>query len=184
MRKRRSGGMFWGGRGDILMKVLGLDGEVVEDGVEMVCVWEPKTSSSSKQPQWGDDVGILSWLIKGFKTRQGVKSYRSRRRRRRRGRGEYRRVEVWAGLLFLTCEVGIYKRKQESKKTGNKIQQELDQESDQEKKKAVPFFLGRFLGRDRVFFLYFICFSWLLSWSKAFFSSFLVFFYKFPPLSP
>ena len=138
MRKRRSGGMFWGGRGDILMKVLGLDGEaVVEDGVEMVCVWEPKTSSSSKQPQWGDDVGILSWLIKGFKTRQGVKSYRSRRRR---GRGEYRRVEVWAGLLFLTCEVGIYKRKQESKKTGNKIQQELDQESDQEKKKVFSFF--------------------------------------------
>ena len=32
------GGCFEEGGGNILMKVLGLDGEVVEDGVEMVCV--------------------------------------------------------------------------------------------------------------------------------------------------
>ena len=48
--------------------------------------------------------------------------------------------------------VGIYIRKQESKKTRK---QELDQESDQEKKKFFPFFLGRFLGRERVFILFF-----------------------------
>ena len=51
-------------------------------------------------------------------------------------------------------EVGIYKRKQESKKTRKK---ELDQESDQEKT---------------------LFFSWSLSWSS---SCFLVFFYKFSP---
>ena len=46
-------------------------------------------------------------------------------------------------------EVGIYKRKQESKKTRK---QELDQESDQEKNKVLfYFFLGRFLGRVLVF---------------------------------
>ena len=73
--------------------------------------------------------------------------------------------------------VGIYKRKQESKKTRK---QELDQESDQEKKKEnknsnkkatkkkrkLFFFLDHFLCRVLVF----------LS------SYFLVFFYKFPPL--
>ena len=69
-------------------------------------------------------------------------------------------------------EVGIYKRKQESKKTRK---QELDQESDQEEKLIfflitflVEFlfscFLDRFLGRVLVFLL----------------SYFLVFFYKFP----
>ena len=46
-------------------------------------------------------------------------------------------------------EVGIYKRKQEIKKTRK---QELDQESDQEKKKVFSFFLDRFLGRVLVFF--------------------------------
>ena len=39
-------------------------------------------------------------------------------------------------------EVGIYKRKQESKKTRK---QELDQESDQEKKEVFLFFLVVFL---------------------------------------
>ena len=68
-------------------------------------------------------------------------------------------------------EVGIYKRKQGSKKTRKK---ELDQESDQENKKTTKkkrkIFLDHFLGRVLVFFLFF------------FFSYFLVFFYKFPPL--
>ena len=62
--------------------------------------------------------------------------------------------------------MGIYKRKQESKKTRK---QELDQESDQEKKKAFKktrkYDRDRFLGRV----LFFI------------FSHFLVFFYKFSP---
>ena len=52
-------------------------------------------------------------------------------------------------------EVGIYKRKQESKKTRK---QELERESDQEKKKVFSFFLGRFLGRVLVFFLFLSCF--------------------------
>ena len=64
--------------------------------------------------------------------------------------------------MNVEAEVGIYKRKQESKKTWK---QEVDQESDQEKKKVFPFFLGRFLGRVLVFM----------------FSYFIVFFYKFPP---
>ena len=46
-------------------------------------------------------------------------------------------------------EVGIYKRKQESKKTRK---QERDKESDQEKKEKLSFFLDRFLGRESVFF--------------------------------
>ena len=67
-------------------------------------------------------------------------------------------------FLNLFSEVGIYKRKQESKKTKNKKtrkkerKQKLDQESDQEKRKLF-LFLGAFL------------FSFF----------FLVFFYKFPP---
>ena len=44
-------------------------------------------------------------------------------------------------------EVGIYKLKQESKKTRKR---ELDQESDQEKE-SFPFFLGRFLRRVLAF---------------------------------
>ena len=44
------------------------------------------------------------------------------------------------------AEVGIYKRKQESKKTRNKERKhELDLESDQEKKKVFSFFLVAFL---------------------------------------
>ena len=59
--------------------------------------------------------------------------------------------------------MGIYKRKQASKKTRK---QELDQESHKEKKKVFSFFLGRvlvflfldrFLGRVLVFF-FFSCF--------------------------
>ena len=51
------------------------------------------------------------------------------------------------------AEVGIYKRKQESKKTKKELdkesdqekrKQELDQKSDQEEKKVFSFFLGRF----------------------------------------
>ena len=69
---------------------------------------------------------------------------------------------------------GIYKRKQESKKTRK---QEHDLESDQEKKESFfSFFLGRFLGLERVFYL----FSWPLSfflffffWPSSFFSFFL-----------
>ena len=49
---------------------------------------------------------------------------------------------------FRTTEVGIYIRKQESKKTRN---QELAQESDQEKKKVFSLFLGCFLGQVLVF---------------------------------
>ena len=56
-------------------------------------------------------------------------------------------------LVKRPTEVGIYKRKQESKKKRTrprkKRKQELDQESDQEKKKDFSFFLGRVL----VFFL-------------------------------
>ena len=60
-------------------------------------------------------------------------------------------------------EVGIYKMKQENKKTRKQEsdqenkktrKQELDQESDQEKKKVFfLFFLGRFLGRVLVLLL-------------------------------
>ena len=82
----------------------------------------------------------------------------------------------------VNSEVGIYKRKQENKKTrkhtldqesdqekkdnGQEKKHALDQESDQEKNRKLSFFLDRFLGRERVFFLY---------------SYFLVFFYKFSP---
>ena len=52
----------------------------------------------------------------------------------------YNVVPVDAILGRQQHEVGIYKRKQESKKTRK---QELDQESDQETKKVFPFFLGR-----------------------------------------
>ena len=45
-------------------------------------------------------------------------------------------------------EVGIYKRRQESKKTRKQaFDQETNQENDQEKKKVCSFFLGRFLGQ-------------------------------------
>ena len=52
----------------------------------------------------------------------------------------------------VNSEVGIYKRKQENKKTRKHT---LDQESDQEKKKKLSFFLDRFLGREPVFFSFF-----------------------------
>ena len=69
--------------------------------------------------------------------------------------------------------MGIYCRKQVRKQK----KQELDQESDS-KKFSWPSscFLDRFLGRVLVF----LFFSSSLSWSSSFF---LVFFYKFPPLS-
>ena len=67
-------------------------------------------------------------------------------------------------MLFLIAgnlEVGIYKRKEESKNTRKqeldqesdkkRRKQELDQESDQEKKKKLFFFLDHFLGRVLVF---------------------------------
>ena len=75
----------------------------------------------------------------------------------------------------LECpEVGIYKRKQESKKTRK---QELDQESDKENKEKRKKTRSR--PRKKNFF------SWSLSWSSSCFlnfllSYFLVFFYKFP----
>ena len=50
-------------------------------------------------------------------------------------------------------EVGIYKRRQESKKTRK---QELDQESDQEKKKLFTFFRGRVRGYILVLFPFFL----------------------------
>ena len=50
--------------------------------------------------------------------------------------------------------MGIYKSKQESKKT----EFAFDQESDQEKKKETLFFIVRFLGGERVFFLFFFSF--------------------------
>ena len=65
---------------------------------------------------------------------------------------------AWYGLV---CQVGIYKGKQESKKTRK---QELDQKSVQENKKI------RKKTRKRPRVLVFL------------FSYFLVFFYKFPPL--
>ena len=77
-------------------------------------------------------------------------------------------------------EVGIYKRKQESKKTRKqeldqesdqktrkKRKKELDQESDQEK---LSFFLDHFLGQVLVFFLFFLfpCFlTFLLSFINS-----------------
>ena len=65
-------------------------------------------------------------------------------------------------IFCVIPEVGIYKRKQESKKTRK---QELDQESDQENKKTRKkqeldqekkkvFFLDRFLGRVLVFLFF------------------------------
>ena len=49
--------------------------------------------------------------------------------------------------------MGIYKRKQESKKTRKHA---FDQESDQEKKEKLSFFLVHFLGRVLVFLFSFI----------------------------
>ena len=57
--------------------------------------------------------------------------------------------------VYSFSEVGIYKRKQASKKTRKKTRS--DQKKEQEKKK-VSFFLGRFLGRERVFGFVFSCF--------------------------
>ena len=102
----------------------------------------------------------------------------------------------------LSSEVGIYKRKQESKKTRKqeldqerikktrkknenknstwkaikkkRKKQELDQGSDHEKRKNFIFFLIAFLVE--------ILFSFFFSF--IFFSYFLVFFYKFSPLVP
>ena len=78
-------------------------------------------------------------------------------------------------------EVGIYKRRQESKNTRK---QELDQESDQETRKIERnqeidqektfFILDHFLGRVLVFFLFFL-------FLDRFLGRVLVFFYKFPP---
>ena len=48
-------------------------------------------------------------------------------------------------ISYMYIEVGIYKRKQESKKARK---QELDQKSDQEKKKVFFLFLGRFRGHN------------------------------------
>ena len=71
------------------------------------------------------------------------------------------RLEHGATWDVTHTEVGIYKRKQESKKAGTRPikrsrkqegKQELDQESDQEKKKTT-FFLDHFLGRVLVFLL-------------------------------
>ena len=54
-------------------------------------------------------------------------------------------------------EVGIYKRKQESKKTRKKERkQEIDQENGCEKKEVFFLFLGRFHGREHIFFLFFL----------------------------
>ena len=58
-------------------------------------------------------------------------------------------------IEFVNTELGIYKRKQESKKTRK---QELDQESDKEKEKVFLFFLfscflDLFLSRVLVFLL-------------------------------
>ena len=65
--------------------------------------------------------------------------------------------------------MGIYKIKQESKKTRKQeldqesdqknkkkkeIKKKLDQESDQEKKKKLPFFLYHFLSRVDIFYVY------------------------------
>ena len=58
-------------------------------------------------------------------------------------------------LLHFHSEVGIYKRKQESKKTRIKRtrprKRSRKQENDQEKKKNLYFFLDYFLGRALVF---------------------------------
>ena len=71
--------------------------------------------------------------------------------------------------FVFSTEVGIYKRKQENKKTTfdqesdqekNKKERKhaLDQESDQEKMKKLSFFLDHFLGRVLVVFLFFFFF--------------------------
>ena len=81
-------------------------------------------------------------------------------------------------------EVGIYKRKQESKKTRKQV---LDQESDQEKKKVFSFFLGRFLCRVLVFLIVILVeflFSFFLDRFLGrvlffFFSCFLTFLFTF-----
>ena len=82
-------------------------------------------------------------------------------------------VETLNCMFLWNLEVGIYKRKQESKKTRKmERKQELDQESDQEKKKIFPFFLLAFLV-ERVFSFFFFLFSWTLSWSNSYFLDFL-----------
>ena len=72
-------------------------------------------------------------------------------------------------MIVFSSEVGIYERKQESKKTRK---QELDQESDQEtrkqeldqeKKKKKLFFLNHFLGRNLVFLFITSLFSFMNS---------------------
>ena len=64
-------------------------------------------------------------------------------------------TEMENGNGFGESEVGIYKRKQESKKKEGK--HALNQENDQEKRK------------------FFLFFSWSLSWSRLCFLSFLLF---------
>ena len=86
------------------------------------------------------------------------------KKRNRRREGEKKSERLCACVCvhaYVISEVGIYKRKEESKKTRTR-KQGLDQESVQENKKVFSFFLGRVLV-----FLFFY---------------FLVFFYKFPPL--
>ena len=62
-----------------------------------------------------------------------------------------------------TTEVGIYKRKQESKKTRKQENKKENKNSTKKptkktikKKRKFSFFLGRFLCRERVFFLFFL----------------------------
>ena len=69
--------------------------------------------------------------------------------------GSGKGLRISKGLKLVVCllrvsELGIYKRKQESKKTRTRPRkrsrkQELDQESDHEKRKTILFFLITFL---------------------------------------
>ena len=70
-------------------------------------------------------------------------------------------------------EVGIYKRKQESKKTRNQETKKVIKRN----KQVFFFFLGLFLGRVLVFLI-----AFLVEFLFILFSYFLVFFNKFPPL--
>ena len=88
------------------------------------------------------------------------------------------------GCENMRTQVGIYKRKQESKKTRK---QELDQKSDQENKKTRTQPRKRpknknstkkAIKKTRKIFFFFITFLF-----KFLFSYFLVFFHKFPPQS-
>ena len=96
-------------------------------------------------------------------------------------------IFVYYHLYLASTEVGVYKRKQESKKTRKQeLDEECDQENKRKKKKTRSRPRKRPEKKEKTYF-----YSSSLSWSSScflsfflvfLFSYFLVFFYKFPPL--